>query len=289
MYTETVRDTERNHDTRISTAERLKGKLIRKQCRLFSFKFGARWSSLPYSPDSDVVQLHQDHRYSSQSCGSAKVRMLWTYVRRQTVATVLLLRRTLVRRRFIDGWKASKVRTPYVLDKLDAGSVVLREVGKTLVIGSAGADQPRLRQWRPKRKLMRRFGITALCGDITVFKTTNSKGSIKHDDKSNFPAAWRQTAHRSVRKGGNCNKGCTVILNLPCSYYLAPSAFHLLGLRKDSLRERCFSDNELKYSICEEHRRISRVLCVRHRAFRRRDKIIMLIMKRTLWKNNFIV
>jgi len=41
MYTESVRDAEIHHDTSISTAARLKGKLVRKQCLLSSFKFGA--------------------------------------------------------------------------------------------------------------------------------------------------------------------------------------------------------------------------------------------------------
>ena len=88
----------------------------------------------------------------------------------------LLLWRASVRRRFIDGWKTSNVRTPQVLEKSDTGSVVLREVGKTLVTDSTGADQSGQRRWRPKRRLMLRVGITAIGGDITEVKTTNSKG-----------------------------------------------------------------------------------------------------------------
>jgi hypothetical protein len=59
MYTETIRYAERNHDARISSTARLKGKLIRKHCRLFALNFArGREGSFPYSRDSDAVQLH---------------------------------------------------------------------------------------------------------------------------------------------------------------------------------------------------------------------------------------
>jgi len=67
----------------------------------------------------------------------------------------------------------------------------------------------------------------------------------------------------------------------PPSIFSAPVRIH-------SNNARCFSDNELKHGVREELGRVGRVLRVRHRASRRRARICVLIIKRTLWKNNFI-
>jgi hypothetical protein len=83
-----------------------------------------------------------------------------------------------------------------VLSHLDAGSIALRAVKRTLVTGPATADQP----WQRPLGQQRNFvsGILgerchnqfrAICADIKEVRTTNSKNSAKQEDESSFPPA----------------------------------------------------------------------------------------------------
>jgi hypothetical protein len=81
-----------------------------------------------------------------------------------------------------------------MLAQLDAGSVVLRALERTLVTGPAAANQPWQRLLRQRRNLIsgilgdrchNKFRV--ICADIKEVKTTNSKDSAKQEDESSFP------------------------------------------------------------------------------------------------------
>jgi hypothetical protein len=58
-------------------------------------------------------------------------------------------------------WEACVVRMPMILALLDAGSITLTVVERTVATGHAVTHQPWKWQWRPKTGLMRWFWITA--------------------------------------------------------------------------------------------------------------------------------
>jgi hypothetical protein len=123
--------------------------------------------------------------------------------------------------------------------------------------------------------------------DIKEVKTTNSKGSIKQEDKSSRPAWQRQTAHRSVHKKGNCNNevDCSPSSSLQSRFITL--RFQSSWVLKDALRGRRFAEDvELKHNVCGEFRRFSKEFYATaiHRLMKFGKNA--LLMQEILWKNN---
>jgi hypothetical protein len=126
--------------------------------------------------------------------------------------------------------------------------------------------------------------IRAICADITEVKQRIRR--VRSNRKMNKVFFLHDNVRPHTREA-IATMGWTVLSHPPYSPDLAPPDFHIFGPLKDALRGRRFTeDDELKHSVREELRRFSKEFFATGMQLLKQRRNSVLIMKKTLWKNN---